>query len=92
MDNARYMIGYYFFRMSLPTSMRALRKSSPTPGYSLAEAIYHYHDDDHDDDFEEEDDDNDDDEVELNLPQCLVPAQQCLEISSDQLLLDSHVS
>ena len=27
--------------MSLPTAMRALRKSSPTPGYSLTEAIYH---------------------------------------------------
>ena len=45
--------------------MRALRKSSPTPGYSLAEAIYHYHDDD-DDDLEEEEDDNVYVEEEMN--------------------------
>ena len=54
--------------MSLPTSMRALRKSSPTPGYSLAEAIYHYHDDD-DDDLEEEEDDNVYVEEEMNKSQ-----------------------
>ena len=30
---------HILFRMSLPTSMRALRKSSPTPGYSLTEVI-----------------------------------------------------
>ena len=48
--------------------MRALRKSSPTPGYSLAEAIYHYHDDD-DDDLEEEEDDNVYVEEEMNKSQ-----------------------
>ena len=34
--------------MSLPTAMRALRKSAPTPGYSLTEAIYYCDGDDGD--------------------------------------------